>query len=557
MGLRDMLKRWLDIMPAQDGAIVIQEVTGHAATAMRNRLLYRGDPSELEQYFHAAANDAVTRARFWAVSPSRGSSGIRKIHSGLPGMMVNTLADVVVTDMLNIDFEDGESARHRQVWQEIEDSNAFKDLVAKAVIDTLVSGDGAFKVSIDTTISDVPIIEFFGGERVEYVTARGRVQEVHFYTPYSTTGGAQRHRQYMLKERYGKGYIRYELLNGSGDRVDISLVPELADLKDVSYEGDYLLAVPFKVYPSPKWPDRGRSIYDLKLDAFDALDETISQWQDAIRLGRIKRYIPESMIPRDPQTGALMAINPLDNVYTAMRSVKSEDSEARIQTDQPVIQYDGYLGTYITNLDMCLQGIVSPSTLGIDTKKLDNAEAQREKEKTTLYTRNKIVSVLQDVMPKLIDVTLKANAHLHKESIGDVMATVEFGEYANPSFEAQIETVGKAASVAIMSIETQVETLWGDTKDDKWKKEEVTRLKAERGVMEVQEPTQAPHGFLDDLEGVDDGLDSVDNRPPNRDGALPIREHGQKSEQALESGNDGATQVDTVAGDPAKELKTV
>ena len=73
-----------------------------------------------------------------------------------------------------------------------------------------------------------------------------------------------------------------------------------------------------------------------------------------------------------------------------------EKGENKVQTDQPVIPHDSYLASYVTALDLCLQGIISPSTLGIDTKKLDNAEAQREKEKTTLYTRNAIVEALQE-----------------------------------------------------------------------------------------------------------------------------------------------------------------
>ena len=66
---------------------------------------------------------------------------------------------------------------------------------------------------------------------------------------------------------------------------------------------------------------------------------------------------------------------------------------------------------------------------------------------------------------------------------------VQFGEYANPSFEAQVETVGKAAATNTMSIEAQVEELWGDTKDDKWKKEEVNRIKNEKGIIEMPEPS--------------------------------------------------------------------
>ena len=65
---------------------------------------------------------------------------------------------------------------------------------------------------------------------------------------------------------------------------------------------------------------------------------------------------------------------------------------------------------------------------------------------------------------------------------------VSFGEYANPSFESQVETVGKGKTQGIMSIEACVEELYKDNKDDEWKKEEVARLKAEQGITEMEEP---------------------------------------------------------------------
>ena len=43
------------------------------------------------------------------------------------------------------------------------------------------------------------------------------------------------------------------------------------------------------------------------------------------------------------------------------------------------------------------------------------------------------------------------------------------------TLEQQIETIGKAKANGIMSVETSVEELYGDTKDDNWKKEEVQR----------------------------------------------------------------------------------
>jgi len=77
--------------------------------------------------------------------------------------------------------------------------------------------------------------------------------------------------------------------------------------------------------------------------------------------------------------------------------------------------------------------------------------------------------------------------------------TIDFGEYANPSFEAQVETIGKAAVSNIMSIEAQVEELWGDTKDDEWIEDEIRRIKAEKGIIELEEPTMVPHGFAEEV----------------------------------------------------------
>lgn len=506
--IKDMIRRWLDIMPAQDTGIVIQEPISYETNVQKNRIWYRGDPSELDQMFHAIAVDEVSRARFWASSPSK-SARIRKMHSGLPGMTVNILSSIVVGDMGEIEFDKEQTPPgYAEIWSEIAKENKFKALVAEAVREVLVTGDGAFKISIDTDLSDYPIIEFYSGEHVVYTHNRGRVEEIGFLSRHSVGGDddsmfAKKVKEYTLIDRYGKGYIRYELLDSGGEPVDdISIIPELAGLEDATYDANINLAVPMQFYASPKWPGRGRSIYDLKTDAYDALDETISQWQDAIRSGRVKRYIPETMIPRDPSTGAALPVNVLDNQYSMISQPLAEDGQYKIITEQPDIKTDGYLETYINNLDLCLQGVVSPSTLGIDVKKLDNAEAQREKEKTTLYTRQQIVTVLQDVIPEVVAVALSAYDMMHGKQAPEIVCTVDYGEYANPSFEAQVETVGKAAASRIMSIEAQVRTLWGDTREEDWILEEVARIKQEQGIAEMEEPSVVPHGFLDGIEPV-------------------------------------------------------
>ena len=104
------------------------------------------------------------------------------------------------------------------------------------------------------------------------------------------------------------------------------------------------------------------------------------------------------------------------------------------------------------------------------------------------YTRNNIVNQLQKVLPKLVKMTLQAIDTLNNATTQEIDVDVTFGEYANPSFESQVETVSKAKQGGIMSVEASVDELYGDTKDDDWKQEEVARLKAEQGISDMEEP---------------------------------------------------------------------
>lgn len=536
--VKKAIRSWLQIVPAQDFSFAITEPLNFTQTVARNRILYRGDPSEIDQYFKHTSADAVSKARFWASSPSKGQR-IRKIHSGLPAMITNVLAKIAVNDMLDVSFSVGD--HFETVWEQIADENDLRELLKGAIQEVLTVGDGAFKLAYDPEISDFPLIEFMSGEHVQYVFRRGRVIETQFISKYTD----EKKRTYILLERYGQGFIKHELYNKQGEQVDLSLLEETRGLQDVTYEGKRMLAVPLLIYKSPKWEGRGRSIYDLKIDNFDALDETISQWQDALRAGRIKRYIPDSMLPRDKNTGEVMTPNPFDNQFTALKDSKAENGNSQIHTDQPMLDYNGFIGTYINNLDLCLQGLVSPSTLGIDTKKLDNAEAQREKEKTTLYTRDEILDVIRKVVPELVQAAIDMHAHLMKQMPEEIECAVEFGEYANPSFEAQVETVGKASSSQIMSIEAQVDTLWGDTKDEAWKEEEVTRIKQEKGVAIVDDPSMLPNGFVgDELRGVD----RLDNSDADGNGDASIQQPEAESEPSQSGGDGQGLPMDSMAG---------
>lgn len=478
--MRNKIRSFLRVDGTNNTPITIEQKLDFYANSVKNRIWYRGDSAELAQLYGQLD---VPVTMFWKASCTKGME-IRKIHTGIPKIIVKVLTNIVINDYNGVEID---KPVLNEAWESIAKENKADKLVKKLIKNMLIVGDGAFKVTFDKSISaENPIIEFIPGEFVEFTRKRGRITEVVFITEYT-----HNFKKYVFKEYYGYGYIKYALETENGEKLPNNFIPQTSWIKEEGVTWDdktIMLAVPVIYEESEQYEGRGEGIFDGKTDNFDALDEVWSQWMDALRSGRSKEYIPENLIPRDPDTGrTIFESNSFDNRFIVTAGDMSENGGNKISIEQPNIPHDSYLATYITALDLCLQGLISPSTLGIDVKKLDNAEAQREKEKATLYTRGNIIEVLNEVIPALVTAAVCGSQIWHNANIDKPEVTVKFGEYANPSFESQVETVGKGRTQGIMSVEASVEELYGDSKGKDWKAEEVARLKNEQGIATLTE----------------------------------------------------------------------
>lgn len=476
--IKNVIRNWLEIQPSVGDTITIQETNTFEGNCFRNLLWYRGDASELHQYY-TQTDDLMGNAKFWSAQSTTGIN-FRKIHTGLPAMIVDMLADIIVDSFNKIEVKENNEAQKN--WEEISKENDFKETLKQAIIDVFVQCDGAFKISYDTDISKYPIIEFYSGQNVDFEYTRGRITGINFKNKYQKKDAC-----YTLFEKYYKNGIKYELYKNDQLMQDYKAIPETADLKEPQ-DTNFMMAIPMMFNKSKKYKGRGQSILEKKLDAFDSFDEVWSKWIDSLRDNRTITYIPEDLIPTD-ENGNLLKPNTFDNRYTKAGSTTSETESSKIIREKGDFDYEGMLQSYITALDLCLQGLISPSTLGIDVKKLDNAEAQREKEKATQYTRGKVIDVLEKIIPKLVEICLKTYDLAQRKAAGEYEVIVDFKEYANPSFEATVETVSKARpGQNVMSIEKTIDTMYGDSLTKEEKEEEVKRLKEESGIIEKEEP---------------------------------------------------------------------
>lgn len=387
-------------------------------------------------------------------------------------------------------------------------------MIGFAVSGALALGDGAFKISIRPD-NQYPVLDFYEADHVEFVRNGRKIKEIKFYTKYE-----KNNRDYRLEETYGIGYIDYKLYDEYGKELPLGEIEEIKNLSYTTFDGNFIMGIPMIIFPSVKWPGRGKALFDGKTDNLDALDEVISQWMDAVRKGRINRYIPEDMIPRNPENGEIIEPNDFDNDYIAIGTMKLEGSKNEINVSQPDIKYDAYLSSYASFLDLVLQGIISPSTLGIDLKKTDNAESQREKEKITLHTRNTIINTLSTVIPELVEKMMMVYNLMYGKKAAEYEITASFGEYASPDFDTTVETVSKGKTGGIMSIEAAIDELYGDSKDEDWKSEEVKRIKEEQGIISLEDPAinQAaePFNMVQEGEKPDagkGGKQNISNEP--------------------------------------------
>ena len=481
--VRTKIQNFLHITPAPVMSVVLNEVHTKEIANIKYRTWYKGIPEQLSQLYQQLD---TTGTMFWAAKSTQGLE-IRKIHIGLPARIIDMLVNIVTTDFNGITITSDSTTLHQERWDEMAEENKFTELLEEMLSDAGIVGDGAFKLSYDNGLSQLPIIEWYPSERVDFVEKRGRIVEVVFHTIYT-----ENNKQYRFSEHYGYGYIKYKLYNSEGKELPVNSISATSwiDCEGIKFDNSYMWAVPV-IFGKSAYEGRGKGLIEGKEGDFDSVDEAWSQWMDALRAGRTKQYIPECFVPRDSK-GKMISPNPFDNRFIQVGNDTKENGSNKIYTESAKIQHDSYLSTYVTALDLCLQGLISPSTLGIDVKKLDNADAQREKEKATLYTRQKFIEMLENVLPALVKAVLNADSQLKNNGIitDDLSIEVNFGEYANPSFESVVETVGKARPYKVMSIEQSVEEMYGDSKTEDWKAKEVQRIKEEKGIVTLPEKSE-------------------------------------------------------------------
>ncbi len=494
---------------------------------------YQGDSDELLNFYTVHTNieynyepwyNRNKRGYYWSISSTE--NDIKRTHSGQPRNIIDTMVSLIGKPEIGAGMEKNPVQTSSTTLQAVLEENEFWDMyIFEQLPMTMVEGWGCYKIDWDKDISDNPIIKYYRAKDVEFIYKNKKISAIIF-KDYYTDGEL---RNYLITEtravQNGNLYMFKEVFRLSGD--DIQPISEDAvknieglagfDLEPVIIDNfKKFLAVPCVFYKDVVNNDGyGRSMFTGKIDLFDDLDQCLSQSSNTVRRSTPVEYFNTDFLERD-KSGLPKMPNVYDRKYTSFQGGRTADGATNttvpVQVTQPQLQFNEYSAEAQSVLLQIISGIMSPATLGIDVAKKDNADAQREKEKITIFTRNVIIGAETRILKSLFNQVLQAVQLMNSDTVtcSDYNISVKFSEFADDSFDNKLQKLGEAYVKGIISTDMYLEKLYGES---------LSADEYEREKNYLKEKEEKDTNPFDEVMGAgeeapeDDEMDFGDEKP--------------------------------------------
>lgn len=469
---------------------------------------YSGDSDEILNFYTRQTNIEYNyeplysrnkRGYFWSIASTE--NDIKRTHSGQPRAIIDTLVSLIGKPEIAVGMKNNPIQQSDENLQAVLDDNNFWDMyMSEQMTMTGVEGWGCWKIDWDLDVSDKPIIKYYRAKNVDFVYRDKRMTAIIFKDYY--TDGKFRNYLFTETRAVSKGnlYIYKEIFKVSGDDIEpmsddeIAKVDELAGIDtDTVVISNYkkFMATPCVFYRDVVNNDGyGRSIYAGKVDLFDDLDQCLSQSSNTVRRSTAIEYFNTDFLERDKKTGMPKMPHAYDRKYTSFVGGKNSDgtqnTETPVQVTQPQLQFSEYSIEAQNILLQIMSGLMSPATMGIDVAKKDNADAQREKEKVTIFTRNVIIEAEKRILKSLFNQVLEAVQFLAQDQITcqDYNITIKYSEFADDSFENKLTKLGEAYTKGTISVDMYLDKLYGDSLSSSDRAREKKYLEENQGSEE-------------------------------------------------------------------------
>lgn len=446
---------------------LVDERVSHANFCYLMEIIARNDITEICE---VARELRRGQNSFWAsVLPT---DMIFCMTSGLASLIINKLTDITNELMTGVEINNKE---YQDIFTELDTELNIKRNVIKAEKKVLLVGDGAFFLYVK---NGKVKYKFLAGRNVDFIyDSFDDLVEIDALKVYTVNNI-----DYLLKERYGKGFIKYELYDEFDQQVPLSRVPQIASLQNIEFkdaDGNYIdqmFAIKFSIYDSDRYEGRGASIFENKVDYLDALDEILSQRQTELRKATSNVYVPNIYIDNDENGKPLMK----STIFNSYYRVGATDTEhAKIESTQFDLRSDEYSKAEEDMEDHILSGLLDKASFKHGNV-VNNTEISLQSEMITIKTTNTIKVAIQEDIPELIYAIIYLNDLMNERVTtldkNDIKINIE--EYGNPSFETQVEMTVKLNG--LIPDKERLEILYGNTKTEEEIDEMVAQLHAEK-----------------------------------------------------------------------------
>ena len=425
---------------------------------------YIGDSTTLKE-FYTGTNNANS---FW----KKASAKVKKVHSGISRSMIDILT--IVTGIPEVTCEEDQE----RLDELIEENNFLDYLKSEIRPRTLATGHGAFFINyIDGNV----VFDYIDARHCRITRVGGKILAMTKITCFE---------KYNLEETRSYNQIEYKLFDKKGNQVSLANERETANLyleasKNGTLSGetvtqiinvDMIPAVALRYKAGGAY---GASIYTGKLDMLDTLDEVLSRIATNARKHSVNTYIQAHLIDTDVYGNRILPDDFQNEIVVLKRDANQVSSSTSdgLKTEQAPITYDGLLMVKEDLIKDILAGVVSPSSLGFEFQRTPNAEAQREREKSTLFTRDDIIDNEISFVKKCMELALKFDDIMTKSSTKDYEINVDYSDYASPTFNERVQVLLPLYNSGAISEEKFVRQLWANVLSDEEVLEEVEKLK--------------------------------------------------------------------------------
>lgn len=359
---------------------------------------------------------------------------------------------------------------------DILDNNAFDAKMQLACEYESYSGAVAFKPIISEDV-DTPLFQIYPRERFiineSFESILNSIVFIDYFNHEQDT--------YTLLSEYGRGYIRYKLIDKNSNEKPLSTIEELSDLHDIElYTADNQ---PYNKVLAVMQKNRGTGESDYKdqIDNFQAVDEAFSIMINLIRKSQPKRVISESVLVhgQDANGNAIYSMpDSYDSDVVVMWDNKREGSQEEVNELQPTPDIKNPIEAYRNTIDSALLDIAS--SVGLSSKTLSgvedaganaSAEALGLRSNVDYRTRDLKIQSWRKSLIDLIKLMLTLNSldgQTATDTYDDIDIQINFYDPANfqvgkPVLKQKLDTIKVAYDSGLIDLDGALQYIWSDT----------------------------------------------------------------------------------------------